>query len=166
MKTRICATVLTSALATVACFAQAEKTASQEEHFYRLDYVLKEVDEGKVLNSRSYSTMISTGHVAEIRTGNKVPFKAEKGPDYLEVGVNIDARKPRELENQLALEITGEVSNLPPGETASGNLPLLRQDRWQADVLLPLRRPVVVFSSDDPGSTHKIQLEITATPVK
>ena len=163
---KLCQIVLIGLSLVASCFAQAEKAAPQEEHFYRLDYVVKEVDGGKVVNSRNYSTMITTGRVAEIRTGNKVPYSSDKGVAYQEVGTNIDARRPREVENQLAIEISADLSSVAPGQTGSGNLPLLRQNRWQSDVLLPLRRPVVVFSSDDPGSTHKMQLEVTATQIK
>lgn len=163
---RICKTVLVSVLFAGACFAQADKDASQEVHFYRLDYVVQEMDQGKVVNSRNYSVMIASGHVSETRTGDKVPYKTEKGSDYMDVGVNIDSRRPREVGNELALEISAEISSLAPGQTASGNLPLLRQNRWQSDVLLPLRKPVVIFSSDDPTSTHKLQLEVTATLIR
>jgi hypothetical protein len=43
---------------------------------------------------------------------------------------------------------------------------LLRQNRWRSDVLVPLRKPTVIFSSDDPTSTHKMQVELTATPIR
>ncbi|MBV9301844.1 MAG: hypothetical protein JOY62_13775 [Acidobacteriaceae bacterium] len=158
--------LLASVLFVGACFAQTEKPSSQEEHFYRLDYVVKEVDGARVVNSRNYSTMISTGHVSEIRTGSKVPVSSDNKVEYMDIGVNVDSRRPRELENQLALEISAEISSVASGEARSGEPPRVRQNRWQADVLLPLRRPVVVFSSDDPGSTHKMQLEVTATQIK
>jgi hypothetical protein len=151
------------------CFAQTEKKQDEPQKFYHLDFVLKEVDGGKVINSRSYSTMISTGHsFDQIRTGNKVPYqKGAGGNEYFDVGVNIDCRQAREVDDQLALAVTAEVTNVAPGQTTgSGPLPLLRQNRWSSDVILPLRKPTVIFSSDDPMSTHKIQVELTATPIR
>jgi hypothetical protein len=82
--------------------------------------------------------------------------------------VNIDSREAREVENQLALTIGVEVTNMAPSQTAgSGSLPpLLRENKWQSDLIVPLRKPTVIFSSDDPTSTHKMQVELTATPIK
>jgi hypothetical protein len=162
---------LISVLMAGTCFAQNEKNKDEQQKFYHLDFIVKEVDGAKVINSRSYSTMISTGHSNEsIRTGNKVPYQSGVGPNnyqYFDVGVNIDCREAREVENQLALTVGAEVSSLAPGQTSvSGPLPLVRQNRWNADVILPLRKPTVIFSSDDPTSTHKMQVEVTATPIR
>jgi hypothetical protein len=166
---------LISALLAGTCWAQAKKSKDEQQKFYHLDFVVKEVADGKVINSRSYSTMISTGGnplPAEIRAGNKVPIQTgpagNRQPDYLDVGVNFDCRSAGEVESQLALNVTAEVSNLAPGQIpGSGPLPpLLRQNKWSSDVILPLRKPTVIFSSDDPTSTHKMQVELTATPIK
>jgi hypothetical protein len=166
---------LISALVAGSCWAQAEKSKDDQQRFYHLDFLVKEVDDGKVINSRSYSTMTSTGAHAtagEIRTGNKVPYQTGTGSstqlNYMDVGVSIDCRSAREVENQLALVVTAEVSNAAPGQTGgSGFLPpLLRQNKWSSDVILSLRKPTVIFSSDDPTSTHKMQVELTATPIK
>jgi hypothetical protein len=162
---------LISALVAGSCWAQAEKSKDEPQKFYRLDFTVKEVGDGKVINSRSYSTMISTGaHPGSIRTGNKVPFQT--GPasnyDYLDVGVKVDCRLAREVDNQLWLWVTADVSNLAPGSAAlsAGVPPLLRQNSWSSDLILPLRKPTVIFSSDDPTSTHKMQVELTATPIR
>jgi Flp pilus assembly secretin CpaC len=132
---------------------------------------VKEVADAKVINSRSYST-ISTGRAGSMRTGSKVPYQT--GPtsstphyEYLDIGVNFDYSTTREVDNQLALTVAAEVSNLAPGQTMlSGLLPLLRQNTWRSDVIVPLRKPTVIFSSDDPTSTHKMQVELTATPIR
>jgi hypothetical protein len=166
------AAFLISALIAGTCLAQSEKNKDEPQKFYRLEFVVKEVGDGKVINSRSYSTMISTGHSGDqIRVGNKVPVQtgnpSPNAYDYIDVGVNIDCKSAREVEGQLALSVSAEVSNLAPGQTvANGSLPLLRQNKWNSDVLLPLRKPIVIFSSDDPTSTHKMQVELTATPIR
>lgn len=160
--------LLTIGAVTGACFAQTDKAKSEEQKFYRLDFVVKEVGDSKVINSRSYSTVISTGdRGCQIRTGNRVPYNAGNTSQYLDVGVNIDCRKAKEIDNQLALNIAVEVSNLAPEQTAgNGPLPVLRQDKWSSDVILSVRKPTEIFSSDDPTSTHKLQVELTATPIK
>jgi hypothetical protein len=169
---RFGAAFVIAALLAGSCLAQSEKAKDEQQKFYHLDFVVKEVNCGKIINSRSYSTMISTGHSGDqIRVGNKVPRQtgSPSNPyEYIDVGVSIDCRSARELDNQLALVVIAEVSNVALGQTAGTGLlpPLLRQNKWSSDVILPLRKPTVIFSSDDPTSTHKMQVELTATPIR
>ena len=166
---KLCTPFLISAIMAGTCFAQNDKNKDEPQKFYRLDFLVKEVADAKVINTRSYSAMISTGaHPGSIRTGNKVPFQT--GPasnyDYIDVGVKVDCRSAREVDNQLSLWVTADVSNLAPGQPAGEGPPLLRQNSWSSDLIVPLRKPTVIFSSDDPTSTHKMQVELTATPIR
>ena len=169
-------TILAAAVALCPFFARAQETASAQpakvatatpkRQFYRLDFVIREVDGGHVTNSRSYSLIASTDHAFNsIRTGNKVPV-ANSG-QYTDVGVSIDCRDAEELGDQLSINVTAELSTIPDtSERGSGGLPLIRQNRWSSRVLLPLKHPTVLFSSDDLASTRKLQLELTATPIQ
>ena len=150
------------------CLAQVERSKDEPQKFYRLDFVVKEVADGKVINNRSYSTIISTRRPGSIRTGSKLQYQMAQGQyQEVNVGVNIDCQSPREIEGQLALNVVADVSSLPPGHSAANStLPLLRNNSWSSDVILPVRKPMVIFSSDDPASTHKMQVELTATPIK
>jgi hypothetical protein len=118
---------LIAALMAGTCWAQAEKNKDEQQKFYRLDFVVKEVGDGKVINSRSYSTAISTRSTpAQIRSGSKVPRQtgSPTNPyEYIDVGVNIDCSNAREVENQLALMVGAEIGNMAPGQTA-GSGPL------------------------------------------
>jgi hypothetical protein len=163
---------LISAIMAGTCWAQSEKNKDEPQKSFRLDFVVREIADAKVINSRNYSTIISTGHSREsIRTGSKVPRQtgSPTNPyEYVEVGVNIDSREVREVENQLALTVGAEVTNVAPGQlVGSGPLPpLLRENKWQSDLMVPLRKPTIIFSSDDITSTHKMQVELTATPIR
>jgi hypothetical protein len=77
---RTCAGCLALALLAAAC--SAEDAAPTK--FYKLEFVVKEIDGAKVLNARTYSVMVSgvvvsgereiaTGSCS-IRTGNRVPY--------------------------------------------------------------------------------------------
>jgi hypothetical protein len=53
---------------------QEAPTSTEPAKFYRLEFVVKEVEGGKVLNTRSYSMMTeATGAIYRIRAGSKVP---------------------------------------------------------------------------------------------
>lgn len=143
------------------CFAQAESA-----RYFHLDFVVKEVDAGKVTNTRHYWTTVATGEhgACSIRTGSKVPIPADANGSYtyLDVGVNIDCSRPEEVDGNLALGVSAEISSAAPSQ----NPPLVRQNKWNSKVIVPLNKPTMLFSSDDLTSKGQIQVELTATPVK
>jgi hypothetical protein len=145
--------------------------------YYKADFLVKEFDAtGHVANTRSYSTVLATdnsGAPKQIRSGDKFPIQTsgdEKGDvkyQYIDLGVNIDCRYVHELDQKLAFSVTAEVSSVPAGTDPKSSLgPLIRQFKWNADVLIAPGVPTTIFSSDDVGSKSKIQVEITATPVR
>jgi len=141
--------------------------------FYRLDFVVKEVDAGKVLNSRSYSAMVSTrpNMTCHIRTNSQVPTPTNAdGSSYTfyNIGTNIDCGEVTDLQNALSLKLTSEVHSVletaTPTNVASRQ-PVVRDNRWESFVIVPLKKPTVIFSSDDASTKHQMQLELTATPI-
>jgi hypothetical protein len=174
--------LLALAMLTGTGFAQtpeAPKTKDAEPllKFYKLDFVVKEVEGGKVLNTRSYSMTVAAnlGHPtssegnAAIRTGDKIPVLGTGG-DTAYVGTNIDCRSIREVERDLTLSLTADISSIPsepaaPATTAATRMPTIRQNRWVSTVAVPLKKPTVIFSSDDLTSKRQMQLELTATPI-
>jgi hypothetical protein len=150
------------------CLAQG---GHEEPKYYHLDFAVKEMESGKVINARAYSMTISTGDTggSSIRAGNKVPASTGgSGPGsstYLDVGVNIDCRAAKEIQDQLALNVATEISSLA-ADPSSSALPLVRQTKWSSNVIVPLRKPTTIFSSDDPTTKRQTQLELTAIPIK
>ncbi|HUE04086.1 MAG TPA: hypothetical protein VMR62_31340 [Bryobacteraceae bacterium] len=148
------------------CVAQGEtaKPAAGTAKYFHLEFVVKELDGGKVTNARHYTTTIVTGdHRCTIRSGNKVPLQTggTSGLTYVEVGVNIDGSGAKEIDGNLALDISAEISNV----AAAANPPLIRQTKWNSNVLVPIGKPTVIASSDDVASKGQMQLELTATPI-
>jgi len=157
------------ALTAAAALAQSEDAARKPPHYYRLDFVVKEVDEGRVINSRSYSLMASTepGTTASVRTGSQILVQQTPG-QYVgnDIGINIDCRHISENGPNLSLTVVAEVSSLPIGDAAdSGPRTTKRQNRWDSTLTLPVRKPITILSSDDVSSKRKLQVELTATPV-
>ena len=83
---------------------------------YKLDFIVKDIEGGKTVNSHSYSMRAETGQpdsVGSIRTGSKVPTQNSSGNfSFWEVGVNIDVRKFREADGVVYLGVQAEVSSL------------------------------------------------------
>lgn len=158
-------------LTAVLCLSAPLLTAQAmpEPTFYKLDFVVKEVDAGKVINSRSYSSIQSASgkERSSIRTGNRVPLpSAPVNYQFSEVGINIDFGVLRELPaDRVAVELTVEISSNIPSETP-GTPPIYRTNKWQSHVMVPIRKPTTVFTSDDPSSKRQFQVDVTATPLK
>jgi len=155
---------------------------SFEPHFYHLIFVVKEIEAGKVINSRNYFMSIGTVEgfsnttvARSIRTGTKVPVEAEPGKiNYVDLGVNIDCRNVVDLGSKMAMDLSAEISSVQkdteepnkiqtPGQAST---PLIQQNKWSSQVVLSLGKPTVVFSSDEVASKRTIELELTATEIK
>jgi hypothetical protein len=159
-------------------------------HYYHLEYVVQELGtDGKPANSRTYSTIVGTERheqFSAIRTGSRVPIvtgalhtpvsnpngdsKLEYQYQYVDVGVNIDTQNVHEIGHQLAIDLKADISALAESgpSTASGlvNDPVIRQNSWQASVLIPIGKPTVVFSSDALDSKGSMHFVVTATALQ
>jgi len=141
--------------------------------FFRFDFSLKELEGGKLINARNYQLMAKADENAatsSIRSGGRVPIGGEKGVTYIDVGVNIDVRRVTHIKDELSLDVIAEVSGTIDGAEGQPRPqtgpPVVRQTRWNSLVLIPIRKPSVIFASDDPTSKRQMQLEVTATPIR
>ncbi len=139
------------------------------KHYYKLNFVLRETDEGKVLNQRAFTLNISAEppHVGgippewwNVRSGTRVPISGSKDVNYLDVGVNLDVRA-EEAPEGLQMQITSEVSSLGTENGAGASAPAIRQVKVRSAVQAPIGKPTVVFTADDPASKHRFELEVT-----
>jgi hypothetical protein len=143
---------------------------------YRLDFTLKELSAGKVVNTREYTMMImaanrqGAGHgYGEIKAGNKVPVNAEKGTTYMDVGLNLSAQLYQMQGGGMYLQSTSNITSLAP-ETAypstSSPGPMLRSSFATATTEITLGKPALLSSVDDPVGNHRFQLEVTVARLK
>jgi len=152
-----------------ACLAQ-EAAPSK---FYKLEFVVKEVEGTKVQNARSYSVTVSVDKGCSIRTGGTVPTPtAAMGSlpqfSYHDVGVNVDCHHVREAANGLSLDVNADITSVLQEPTTPPTIPpppVIRHNQWSSTVIVPLKKPTVIFSSDDLTTKHQMQLELTATPI-
>jgi len=107
-----------------------------------------------------------------IRSDQSVPYPTRSGPNaewqQVNVGVNIDCFKLEELGGQVSLSIKADISSVIESHGEAGpspSLPIIRHNRWESAVLLAVKKPTILFSSDDPASKRKMQLLLTVTPI-
>jgi hypothetical protein len=171
------------ALATLASvpacvIAQDNNAPKPPDHYYRLNLTVEQTnDAGQVTNTRSYVATVETGGGAqEIRTGSKVPVETGTANgntqfQYIDVGVMIDVKNVRDVGEKLGFTLVTEVSSVAPGANASSGMnpapgePIIRSDKWNSNVLIPIGKPTVVFSADNLEDKGKMQVEVTATRV-
>ncbi len=168
--------VAVALLLTAAGFSQSEqkpasadtnKASADSADTYRIDVTIREMQDGKSISSRNYSTLIRDGrYIAPrtIRVGSRLPVGTPV--NYLDVGTNLTVRAWK-LEGQLILSMTVEVSSIAPVDPSStvklADAPVLRQFRTDQEAAIPLGKPTLLNSIDDPSSNHKFQIEVTAT---
>lgn len=143
-------------------------------HYYRLDYVVKDLEGTKVISAHTYSTSVANntpGRAGSIRSNSRVPLVSGSAGNInlYEVGVNIDTSEVQELSpTRLGLSVNADITSLIPGTQKEGERtppPITRSTKWSAVIQVPLNKPTTIFSSDDPSGTRKMQLELTVTPI-
>ena len=141
-------------------------------HYYHLEFVVQELgSEGKAVNSRSYTTTTSTDRSdasVSIRTGSRVPIQIGSGNiQYMDVGINFDVHKVHEINGKLAFDLSADLSNLAtPAGVSQPSTPVVRNNRWQAPVIVPLNKATVMFTSDSLDTKGSMQIVLTATLVQ
>lgn len=136
---------------------------------YHLDFSLNEIEDGKKINSRQYSTNLATNEGNEIKIGTRVPVETKEGEfQYLDVGTSLFARIG-DMRGQTELTVRAETSSfaMPESNSEKRDLhPIIRQLKMGGTALLPLTKTVVMGSADDPNSKREFQLEVTVTKLR
>jgi hypothetical protein len=146
------------------------------ENFFKLAFVMYELDDGKRTNQRDYMMIGRTdNHPSSIKVATKVPITTlEKGDEkqytYTDVGLKINCSMKEQVDRRLQLHCDIEISSFIRPEqiaNATGNAglaaPFLRTTRTDSWALLTLGKPAILTTVDDINSTKRMQVEVTAT---
>jgi hypothetical protein len=157
--------VLALTIATGACFCEDTEPGK----FYKLEFVVREVQGAKVLNARTYSSVVAAGRSSEIRAGTKIPYVSKQGGttefQQIDIGVNIDAKDIKEVQSHLNFTIFVEISSIAEVAPDPTDHPVVRQNRWTSNATVPFKKPTLLFSSDSTDAKTQMQVEVTATPL-
>jgi hypothetical protein len=148
--------------------AKTESWTPGPKEAYHIDFSILELEDGKKINTRQYSTNLNTNDSSEIRIGTRVPVESKEGEfQYLDVGTNIFARIGDER-GQAELTVKAEISNfaVPEQSERPVSRPVLRQLKIGGTTLLPLGKPMIMGSVDDPNSKRQFQLEVTVVKLR
>ena len=146
---------------------------------YRIEFNVREIEDGKRLNSRNYMMVVEDGDWGKIRVGGRVPYQtSEHQFQFQDIGMNIDCR-PHEQEDSVALAIHVEFSSVVPQTEVAPTVVLpkidaaltfkpvvVRTERAEVESMVKPGKPTLVASMDDVISNRRYEIEVTATKVK
>lgn len=128
-------------------------------HTYRLTYTFTEIESGKKVGVQHFSlTAVSSGQLATLKIGSRVPAMTGGRYEYMDVGLNIAANVD-EHSNGVQLDTNINQSSLEDSAKA-GLPPIVRQAQLQTSALLQVSKPIQIGSLDIPGSTHHLDVEV------
>jgi hypothetical protein len=143
------------------------------ENFFKLAFVMYELDDAKRTNQRDYMLIGRTDNQpSSIRVSTRVPvYTEEKKMTYVDAGLTIRCSLKEQVDNRVQLHCDMEVSSFvrPEQMASSGNAgpaaPVLRTTRADSWALLTLGKPAILNTIDDINSAKRMQIEVTATKV-
>jgi len=140
---------------------------------YKLDFVFRELQDGKTVNTRNYMMILedSRNSWGEIKIGSRVPVitgSNGNGYQYIDVGTNVSCRIGNRIQRPLVpLNCTVEVSSfsLPEQKLTAGanTAPVLNQLRSNVPAVVTEGKQTVITTIDDPSSTRRYEIALTAT---
>jgi len=141
------------------------------ENFFKLAFVMYELDDAKRTNQRDYMLVGRTDNQpSSIRVSTRVPvYTDEKKITYIDAGLSIRCSLKEQVDRRVQLHCDIEVSSFvrPDQIASSGNAgpaaPVLRTTRTESWALLTLGKPAILNTVDDINSAKRMQVEVTAT---
>ena len=142
----------------------AKKEAPPDFNIYRASYRVNEVEDGKTINSRSYTLMTQIGIRASTRIGSQVPYSTGKDIHYQDVGMNIDCTLLKQGGN-LLVNTRLNMSTLAGKETmpSGASNPVFGRFQIEDVTSATIGKPAFVGSIDDVASNKHYVIEVTVT---
>ena len=153
-------------LAALPLTAQEKPTPSPT--VFRLEYTIVKLEGARKVQSQNYSLLANDQKSSRMRMGFKVPIGGPSGIQYLDVGVNIDAQPMLVEPNLVRLNTKMEVSAVGEKEMEGSGprSPVIQSFNDQTEATIPLDKPVILTSQDDPTSKMTIQVQVVARVFK
>jgi len=149
------------------------KAVRVPEQQFALKFVAKEVEGGRVVNTREYTLRSVAGsggdrsHNAQSRTGSRVPVVTGAGSQqytYLDVGVSFDCTHVEIVGDRIQMDVKAEISSY--NDSSPGIQPVIHQNKWEGSVEMPIGKTDTIFSSDDVVSKRTLQVDLTVLPIR
>jgi len=155
----------------------SEPASAKVVHAYHVDFSINELQDGKKINSRHYSMILTSGDRNQIKIGARVPVSTtppQSGVNplvstqfqYMDVGTNINCRIVDSASEDLSLEVHADFSTLSSPEEQHSTPPIIRQVTLSGTTLTTPGKTIVIGSADDPNSNRQFELQATVTKLR
>jgi hypothetical protein len=160
-------------------WAAAQETNKEDEaqlkasDSYKVEITVNEIENGKKINSRSYSMRLRASALprwspqGRVRVGGEVPVAVETGKfNYYNTGWNIDCRLMPLGNGNVAIKSTWDYSS-PNVISANQNTPnpFIRHMGSEVEAVVPLDKPTVLTEMDDVATTRRYVVEVKVTKI-
>ena len=145
----------------------AKKEAPPDFNIYRVSYRVNELEDGKTVNSRSYTLMTQVGNRASTRIGSQVPYSTGKDIQYQNVGMNIDCELIKQggnllVSTRLNMNTVAGKEMMPSG----AQNPVFGTFQVQDITSATIGKAAFVGSIDDVASNRHYLIEVTVIEAK
>jgi len=152
----------------------SEESTSNPDTYYRLDFVIRELDGEKLVDTRNYSLWVQSGIANSTSAGSEVPYPSgsftnassgtTKSISYRSIGVTISCRV-REDNEGLQIESKLNISDVLPPEQDS-DPPTFRKITLDSRALLTLGKPTMIGIVEDPASRRRYEVNVFTTKLE
>jgi hypothetical protein len=160
--------------------ARATETLAGGFSTYRLDFSFNELEDGKKLNTRSYTMVLQDSPMSPasawsdsmtMKAVTRVPVvtndnKGQSSTVFVDVGLEIFSRLRPHGNGTLDIDGRVELSSLAQPDQAASGHPVLRTVESSFSAEVTLGKPMLIASMDDINSTRRYEVELTATKLK
>lgn len=153
--------------------SQTPPAPSSLEASYRLTYALTELEDGKKIDSRTYSLQLASGSVSgrpsvgRLQIGTRIPAgtKADGTTQSLDVGTTLTANLSQH-DGGVFVDTTCDITSVVADEVKVDNRPILHTLTIMNNMPVAEGKPMLVGTADDPNSKREFQLEVTVAQLK
>lgn len=143
-----------------------KKEPAPNSTVYRVSYRVNEMENGKTINSRSYTLMARAGEREFANIGSRIPVAFQGKLEYHDVGMAVSCII-RPEGDKLIVHSGFNLNTIAEKEPASVlPPPVTRQFSLEDDTLATVRKPAFVGSIDDVASNRHYEIVVTVTEAK
>jgi hypothetical protein len=148
-----------------------EPKPAPPDNFYKLNFAIYELEDGKRTNQRDYSMIGRTNErTFSVRSSTRVPiYSEEKKVTYVDAGLDIRCSLKEMVLGKLQAQCDVNISNfVMPDQIADGGrsavgAPVMRTTNASTWAVLTPGKPTIVSTIDDVNSKKRTQIEVIAT---
>jgi hypothetical protein len=154
--------------------AQSEVRPQPNTTVYKFDFVISEVEDGKRVNSRTYTLMLKENTWGNTNASTRVPVVTGGGSpaaptqfQYMDVGLSLRYRFHEEG-NFVLVEGASNIDSFAMPEQAQTptGMPVTRRISSDVAAAVVPGKPTIISSVDDTNTKKRYQVEVTATKIK